>query len=358
MSVAEQHFNTARSSFSDRHYAVVTNQLKNRNRDTLYYYSYKIDVISSYCHAVEALGAHAHCMDVDDYVRHCQSSGTPFFDGTINLGSFVRLPDLDGLIPSLSALAGIPVFPCTGSVNLIAEDKLLAKMAARYVGLQCAPTISSNDLKNFNDPVIVKPVYGGDSVNLYYVQNGTQIGELACDAMAEPYIDGFDVTVITAWCPWLKRTVLLGAEKELVSCGAEGHNVQTNEIKAHASDRVGSSPTRKSMAEEPVAVTEALGQRVCALADALGSPLYARTDFRVKAPTDIQVVDIQHAVFLEINSMPTLGGSRHYWWTLVSRHASLNGLDIDDALPLPKNTPDAVKAISFFLTCWKFRDQN
>ncbi len=233
----------------------------------------------------------------------------------------------DGQVQRVLEAHGIPYTGAGPIASSMAMDKELMKMAASKLGVACArhdiveadAEIDRRRLLAITGlPCVVKPVCGGSSVGITFVEDKRKLKAAvtrarAADtrgrALVEEFIAGTDVT-----CCVLRLDGVATA-LPIVSVEPEGNGV----IDFHAKYEADSTTFTC-----PAVVDEAVAAHITdvsvALFEHLGLRGVAHVDFLIDAAT-------HEAVFLEVNSLPGFTDA-----SLVPRAAAAHGLSLDDVL--------------------------
>jgi len=220
-------------------------------------------------------------------------------------------------VPSICEYLGIPYLGPTPHIRAIAEDKHLAKVLAKHIGIptpdwviyRCGENIIHPDFKG---PYFVKPRHGGYSNDITedsLQDNWTDILpiinkllEEGKDVLLEKFIPGTNITM-----------PIIGGEKPLLLPAIHNKSLLKGEIETFTQKVfVDSSLERNIFKNELISLI--IEEYVQKLFQAIQPADYIRVDFRLSSHSN-------HPIFIEFNSTPSLGS--HSDIAVPARHVGI-----------------------------------
>ena len=335
-------FPSIKSRLSGKRVLLITNDARTKVARKRLPTTYPPDTLFIYQQAGCVLGAHVFQLSFDEAIKHLSNSDESKEGAVIvNLASGFKSIALEGVVPGLAGLHGIPVFPADLLNQVIAEDKLMSKRMAILAGLQCATTLTETELKQHKGPIIVKPIVGGDSVGIEKFESTRALITIPEGHFIEEFIEGGDVTIHLWWNSSKNRYEFLDC---LLSDSKAGGWFDRS-AKMHANlifSAVKSSRKSISIGQ----LSKGFQRSVLDFLESVGHPYLARLDFRrLAGATEFNSASM---FFLEINAIPTISNANDWWPGLQAFQASKHQEKmINDLEQMPIHS--AAKSLAFLI---------
>jgi len=308
-------------------------------------------MLSSYMAAAECAYQATRVCDLDDLILDAAKGRDD--EDLVYVGGYAQCQDLEALPGAIAALTARPVFPQSGADTIASEDKLVAKAIARNAGLLVQPDLQLDEAARSLVPVVVKPIVGGDSIGLSLYPRGSDAVWCPKTSFAEPYFEGFDLDVYTVRSPDTGRHVVIGATG--IHPHAEQPFIQDYAFKAATTERIGAKRSgiqafQKSSQTLSAPVTEAISRML----EYYRTSTFSRLDLRVAASAAAaEEIDLADTRFLEVNTLPNLGGPRREWWTYLE--SLFTSLEVDPLKlePVARAADSATQAIVALILFWR-----
>jgi hypothetical protein len=348
-------FQRIAEELASRQVALVVQGTNRRGEIDLFYGRPGAEIISSYLTALECTYQTVRVCDIDDLLMDTTRNRN--IEDIVYVGGYARHLDVEALPGAIATLTARPVFPQSGADTISSEDKLVAKAIALHAGLRTLPSLSINELNTCESPIIVKPIVGGDSVGLQLYPNTKGLEWCTRTSFAEPYCEGFDLDVYTVRSPASGRHVVIGASGLHVV--GEDNFIQDFQFKASATKRIGfSTPNKKTFSRSHFTLSLSFKSAIANMLEHYRTSTFSRIDFRVAAHAARNaLIDLDDAHFLEVNTVPNLGGARVDWWDcLAPLFATLN-VQPSELEPLDRAVDPSARAIVALILIWRLNER-
>lgn len=258
-----------------------------------HYHIWRADVISEWLKAIQDLKGIPFILDVRTFVEKAMNNTLPHIDYVINLncGSCELSPM--GLVPSVCGFLSIPCIPCDTVAIVTGENKDIANMVAKSIGLNVPAYLSSNKKDG-----IFRPLNYGSSV-------GVRKGQYSMDlpGIYQKFISGYDITTAIVYNPYSKDFDILPTVIFIPEVGGpEWFYGEEANIK-------NSGYSREIVFNLPTSIENKYKK----LAHHLSINTFARIDARYHTDAILNAdnlsnlnIDAQDIYFSEINPMPSI----------------------------------------------------
>lgn len=258
-----------------------------------HYHIWKSDVISEWLKAIQTLKGLPFILDVRTFVEKAMNNTLPHIDFVINLncGSCELSPM--GLVPSVCGFLSIPCIPCDTVAIVSGENKNMANLIAKSVGLNVPEYLSANDKDG-----IFRPLNLGSSVGVRRGCSSTNI-----KGTYQKFISGYDITTPMVYNPNEKKMDILPTIIFIPEKGG------TNWFYGEEENISNTGYTRKIVKK----LSRDTKEKYRKLAESLSINTFCRIDARFHASDVLDdatienlEINLQDIYFTEINPMPSI----------------------------------------------------
>lgn len=301
---------------SGKNIGLVYSHRADPNFSKKHYAFWKMDVVSDWALAVEALGAIPLLLDVKSFISKAVNGELGDIDYIVNLNAGNNDLGNLGIVPSICSYISTPCIPCNTSQVITGENKIVSNHIASSLKMN----LPKSCLGDESQTKIARPLNLGSSVGVT-LNPKDLIGE---DWIIQDFIPGFDLTTPLIFNPVSNQMEVLPS----VIYDPENKNVNwflgNPEKETH-------SGYQKRLCE----VDAKTKQMFKLMVKSYGIKTFCRIDCRVRS-LDYREIDglinepipFSRIYFLEINPMPTISEGINFCLSVqgISQKSSLRGL--------------------------------
>lgn len=346
-----ERFRALAEELASRRAVLVVQGAERRGRSDLFYGRPGAEMLASYLAAAECTYQATRVCDLDDLLLDAAKRRDD--EDLVYVGGYAQCQDLEALPGAIAALTARPVFPQSGADTIASEDKLVAKAIARNAGLLVQPDVQLDEAALNLAPIVVKQIVGGDSIGLSLYRRGCDAIWCPTTAFAEPYFEGFDLDVYTLRSPDTGRHVVIGATG--IHPHTEQPFIQDYAFKAAATARIGADRSgAQTFQKASHTLSAPLTAAISRMLEYYRTSTFSRLDLRVAASAaEAEQIDLADTRFLEVNTLPNLGGPRREWWTYLEPFFASLQVDPLTLEPVARAADSATRAIVALLLIWR-----
>jgi hypothetical protein len=259
-----------------------------------------------YHQACLAISAHTVLFGIDDFLKFASVEPNYLNDSIIvNICGGLTDIAIASAVPCMSRHLNAPIYPSSVKNVVTTYDKLLSKHLAQVSGFRTPTTLTLDEAKSRNEPVISKPISGGDSDGIEVIEDLTSYSEVRSQHFLENFIRGADATLALIRSNGGYRPIYYAVSEN-------GENDwYTFEMKKDFNLIYGSGeiPARNflclnNISDELLLVASGYLKKC-------GSPFLARIDFR--QTSNNKRIELEDVVFLECNTSPTISNANDWF---------------------------------------------
>jgi hypothetical protein len=346
-------FRDAAARFDHATVAIVYAHSFDRALLARHYLKQRTETLSGYADVVDLLGAQPVFFNLDQFLETAANpSRYQSIDFVINVpGGALTLDDLL-LPPAVAAKIAKPIFPASAQSVAIGQNKPIATRVAVTLGWPAPQITEATDARPEGE-YIVKPRSAGDSFGLARL-DGTELRQknIAQEYFAQEFVRGYDLTTYVMTDPLTGRHLMLESSMtiphEQSNTGWYWNFERKNAASGRGLDRFQESDHKR----EPRKTSSAFDAACAALCKHLNVTTLARIDTRLSryfGPDEI--VDLDSALFLEINVLPSITPSGS-WHAHINSYLEARDLAKTDVHAIYEKLPPMQAAMLFLLLSW------